>query len=124
MHVENKAVNVEELIRMNADTIALLGHVSGDLSQIRRDNIRPYLSEDFYSLCSIQVPVTDYLFGNEDDLQTRIANINPSNRISCVTSKKENNYSNQSGNTRPVYSNRDENQTGKSSFSQHFLAWG
>ena len=56
---ENKTVNVEELIRMNADTIALLGHVSGDLSQFRRGNSRPYLSENFYSLCSIQVPVTD-----------------------------------------------------------------
>ena len=102
---------------MNADMIALLGHVSGDLSQIRRDNIRPYLSEDFYSLCSIQVPVTDYLLGNEDDLQTRTANINASNEISRVTSKKKSNYSNQSGNKRPIYSNKDENQTGKSCFS-------
>ena len=53
--VENKTVNVEEFIRMNADTPALFGHMSGDLAQIRRDNIRPYLSEDFYSLCSTQV---------------------------------------------------------------------
>ena len=66
----------------------------------------------------------DYLFGNEDDLQTRIANINASNKISRVTSKKKSNYSNQSGNKRPIYSNRDENQTGKSSFSQHFLGRG
>ena len=78
--------------------IALLGHVSGDLSQIRRDNICSYLSEKIYSLSFIQVPVTDYLFGNEDDLQTRIAKLNVSNKISRVTSKKKNNYSNQSGN--------------------------
>ena len=55
---ENKTVNVKELFQMNADTIALLGHVSGDLSQFRRGNIRPYLRENFYSLCSIQVPIS------------------------------------------------------------------
>ena len=106
--VEKKTVNVEELIRMNADTIPLPGHVIGDLSQIRRDYIHPYLSEDFYSLCSIHVPVTDYLFGNEDDLQTRTANINASNKSSCVTSEKKSNYQNQSGNKISIYSNRGE----------------
>ena len=79
---------------MKADTLSLLGHVSVDLVQIRRDNIRPYQSEDFYSLCSIQVPVTDYVFGNEDELQTRIAHINVSNKSTRVTSKKKPNYPN------------------------------
>ena len=121
-HAENKAVNVEELIRMNADSLALLGHVSGDLAQLRRDNIRPHLSEDFYSLCSSQVPVTDYLFGNEDDLQTRITNITASNKISRATSNKKNKYQNQSGNKKPF--SRDGTQPGKSFASQNFLGRG
>ena len=120
--IENKAVDVEELIRMNADSLALLGHVSGDLAQLRRDNIRPHLSEDFYSLCSTQVPVTDYLFGNEDDLQTRITNITASNKISRATSNKRNKYQNQPGNKKPF--NRDGNQSGKSFASQNFLGRG
>ncbi len=119
---ENKAVNVEELIRMNADSLALLGHASGDLAQLRRDNIRPHLSEDFYSLCSNQVPVTDYLFGNEDDLQTRISNITASNKISRATSNKKSNYQSHMGNKKPF--NRDGNQSGKSFASQHFLGRG
>ena len=118
--VENKVVNVEELIRMNADSLALLGHVSGDLAQLRRDNIRPHLSEDFYSLCSTQVPVTDYLFGNEDDLQTRITNITASNKISRATSNKRNKT--QPGNKKPF--NRDGNQSRKSFASQNFLGRG
>ena len=96
------AQSTQLLIRMNENTFALLGYVSGDLFQIRRDNIRPYVSEDFYSLCSTQVPLTDYLFGKEDDLQTRIA------------------YPNQFSNKKSIYSNRDKNQKGKLSFSQYF----
>ena len=93
---------------MNADSLVLLGHVSGVLAQLRQDNIRPHLSEGFYSLCSAQVPVTDYLFGNEDALQTRSTNITTSNKIRCATSNKRNKLSNQPGNKKPF--NRDGNQ--------------
>ena len=93
---------------MNADSLALLGHASGDLAQLRRDNIRPHLSEDFYSLCSNQVPVTDYLFGNEDDLQTRISNITASNKISRATSNKKSNYQSHMGNKKPFNGNGNQ----------------
>ena len=51
-HIENKTVNAEGIFRMNADTLALLGHVIGDHAQIRRGNTLPGVGEDFYPLRS------------------------------------------------------------------------
>ena len=93
MLLEARAQNVQpkisDLITINTDLLALLGHASADLAQLRRDNIRLSLSEDYVSLCSQQIPVTEYLFGNEEDLQQRVNDITASNKISKTTTKKD-----------------------------------
>ena len=69
--------------------LALLGHASADLAQLRCYNIGQSLSEDYFSLCSPQIPITEFLFGNEEDLQQRVNGIAASNKISKTTAKKD-----------------------------------
>ena len=115
--------NMDELISVHTDILALLGHSSADLAQFRRENIRQSLSEEYKALCTSDIPVTNYLFGNEEDLQANIKAIADANKISKTTSKKEQsqrslNYphrardSRKTGNKsflRQGYSNKDQN---------------
>ena len=55
------SLDLDAMIRMKADAIALLGHVSFDISQRRRDTIRPHLNKDYATLCSSNVPITALL---------------------------------------------------------------
>ena len=72
--------DVDQLITMNADALALVGHTMCELSMRGRDAIRPNLNKDYSSLCASHVPVTTYLFG--DNLQTQLSDIRASNKIS------------------------------------------
>lgn len=81
---ENSQPDIEGIIRMNTDSIALLGHISFELSQRRRDAIRPTLNKDYQTLCASHVPVTAMLFG--DELQTQLNHIRASNKISSTAS--------------------------------------
>ena len=74
---------VDQLVTMNTDALALLGHTMYELSLRRRDTIKPHLHKDYASLCASHVPVTTSLFG--EDLQSRLNNIRASNRISRTT---------------------------------------
>ena len=81
---EGIQLDVESIIRMNADALALLGHISFEMSQRRRDVIRPTLNKDYSTLCVSDVPITTMLFG--DELQTQLNHIRASNKISSTTS--------------------------------------
>ncbi|KAK2558945.1 hypothetical protein P5673_018570 [Acropora cervicornis] len=72
--------DADQLITMNTDALALLGHTMCELSMHRRDAIRPNLNKDYSSLCDSHVPVTTYLFG--DNLETQLNDIGASNKIS------------------------------------------
>lgn len=74
--------DIQSLAKVNADTIALLGHAHIELSHRRRQVINPHLHEDYVGLCASHVPVTTFLFGN--GLQTKLNNIRASNRISTT----------------------------------------
>ena len=74
--------DVQKLIKLNTDAVALLGHAHVDLSHRRRESIKPHLNKDYASLCASHVPVTALLFGN--DLQTQLNNIRASNRVSTT----------------------------------------
>ena len=74
---------VDQLITMTTDALALLGHTMCELSMRRRDAIKPHLNRDYSSLCASHVPVTTHLFG--DNLQTQLNDIRASNKISKTT---------------------------------------
>ena len=87
---EDGKVDVDNMVRMNTDALALLGHVSFEISQRRRDAIRPTLHKDYATLCASHVPITNFLFG--DELQTQLNHIRASNKISSTASPSNSAY--------------------------------
>jgi hypothetical protein len=67
---ENSEVDIENLIRKNMDAIDIMGHISYDLAQRRRDVIRPTLNKEYATLCASHVPVTTLLFGTNCNANT------------------------------------------------------
>ena len=55
---ENTQLDVEGMIRMNNDALARFGHIRFEISQRRRDVIRPTLNKDYATLCASHVPIT------------------------------------------------------------------
>ena len=107
---ESKSPDVEQLIRMHTDALGLLGHISFEISQRRRDAIRPNLNKEYATLCASHVPITKMLFG--DELQTQLNHIRASNKISNTTSTQGGNkgYSKQRG---PTYRGSHSTSTGR-----------
>ena len=68
---------------MHTDALGLLGHISFEISQRRRDAIRLNLNKEYAKLCVSHVPITKMLFG--DELQTQLNHIRASNKISNTT---------------------------------------
>ena len=60
---ESKSPDIEQL--MHTDALGLLGHISFEISQRRRDAIRPNLNKECAKLCASHVPITRMLFGDE-----------------------------------------------------------
>ena len=78
-----KSLQIDDLVRMNTDAVALVSHASHELAQRRREIIKPHLHRDYIELCSQEVPVTSLLFG--DDLQTELTRIRATNKIGNTT---------------------------------------
>ena len=101
-----------ELVVMTTDAIALLGHASFELSQLRREDIKPHLHKDYGDLCSANVPVTEHLFG--DELQTQLTDIRATNKISNTTST--------SNHSRHNYCGQSFSQNGPKQHNRPFLS--
>lgn len=97
------AKELNNLVVMTTDSLQLLGHASFELSQVRRDEIKPNLHKDYGDLCSSSTPVTELLFG--DDLQTQLTHIRAANKISNTAGKsysqKRSSHSHNSKYTKP-----------------------
>lgn len=90
--------DLNNLIVMTSDSLQLLGHASYEISQVRRDEIKPNLNKEYGDLCSVNIPVTELLFG--DELQTQLTHIRAANKIGITasktshTQKRHNNHAN------------------------------
>jgi hypothetical protein len=81
-----------ELITLNTDALALLGHASCEMSQRRRETLKPHLNKEYTTLCASHVPVTSLLFW--DDLQGQLTNIRATNKVSNTISDARKQYKN------------------------------
>ena len=82
--VDGSKFNLQDLVSMNTDALALLGHVSFEVAQRKRDSIRSNLNKDYAPLCSPNLPVRVFLF--RDELQTALNHITASNKIRYTAS--------------------------------------
>ena len=60
-----------ELVTSQIDALALLGNANCQLSQRRREMLKPYLNKEYATLCSSQTAESSLLFG--DELQNQLA---------------------------------------------------
>ncbi|XP_028408729.1 uncharacterized protein LOC114531295, partial [Dendronephthya gigantea] len=74
-------IDSKSVLAQSVDSIALLGHMNHNLSQLRRDQIRPALKPEYVSICSSSADHEDskLLFG--DDLPKRLRDAKESCRI-------------------------------------------
>ena len=107
---KNKSLDIEQLIRMHTNALGLSGHISFEISQRRRDAIRPNLNKEYARLCASHVPITKMLFGRE--LQIQLNHIRASNKISNTISIQGGNrgYLKQRG---PSYRGSHSTSTGR-----------
>ena len=68
--VKGKMDEKPKIISSLTDSLALLGHATYELSLRRRDIRRPSINKELRALCNQQIPVTDFLFG--DDVQSSL----------------------------------------------------
>ena len=74
--------DLNKLVSNAVDSIALLGHVTNDLNNFRREQIRPALNPEFAVLCSAEIPHGKWLFG--EDLPKRIRDIKETSKLGQV----------------------------------------
>ena len=113
---------VDKILKLNTDALALLGHTSCELSLRRRDAIKPNLHKDYGSLCASHVPVTSFLFG--DNLQTRLNDIRASNKISKTTVPDKFGHGKARGRFPPAWSNNNTGFDARQNRGSHFLSKG
>ena len=92
------------LLGLQIDALALLGHANYDISLRRREGIKPTLNREYGTLCSSQIPVSSFLFG--DDLRAQLNAIRASNCLGHTATKSSQGTSNQ--NMRRQRNDRDK----------------
>jgi hypothetical protein len=78
--VETKSTDVRNALMLANDTFKIMQMAFSDLSQRRRDFLKPEMAKEFKTLCSVDNPVTSKLFG--DDLDKQIKEITDARRVS------------------------------------------
>lgn len=70
---------VPEIKTLIADSLTMLGQVQFNMSVRRRYLLRPFLKQKYASICNINTPITNYLFG--DDVSKELKKCETSVRV-------------------------------------------
>ena len=72
---------INKYVSQSVDAIALLGHLTGNISSLRRSTMRPLLRPEYQPLCSsiTEIPRGPYLFG--EDLNKQLKEAEQSNKV-------------------------------------------
>ena len=76
---EGKDAKMSKMIDKLMESVSLMAYANDDLNDFRRKNIKADLSNDFKSLCSNQVPITEFLFG--DNISDQVKSIQDGNKV-------------------------------------------
>ena len=74
-----ESTDKKALVTNLLDAVAIIGYAVTELNLRRRELIKPDLNSQFASLCSAQVPITGYLFG--DNLSQQCKDIQETNKL-------------------------------------------
>ena len=87
--VQNPGPSNSQMIMHSVDSIAMLGHLNAQISQFRRDQIRPVLKPEYSTICSADIlPNSQYLFG--DDLAKNLRDAKEFSKISLSLAHSSN----------------------------------
>ena len=86
IEIENETFDVKWLIETSLDAVAILGHTNNKLSTLRKENIRPLLSNDYKSLCKLDFTGADLLFG--EDLSKSMTRVKEMSTVTKAVFKK------------------------------------
>ena len=111
-------VDYNKLVTNMIDSIALLGHASHELTVLRRRRIQPALKQEYAALCSMDIPPSKYLFG--DDLAKRLRDIKETSKISQAFMATRGGKLQRQNNTQPRFNPAKPYR----SYKGHFLGKG
>lgn len=75
-------VDDTKMSKLSINILAMLGHIHNQVSQVRRDNIKPVLKHEYKAICasSDELSSSQYLFG--DDLAKKLRDAKDASKIS------------------------------------------
>ena len=88
-----KSLGNDTLITQQVDAIAMLGHLNAQISQLRRDQIRPALRSEYSSICSTELsPNSEYLLWG--DFAKKKREVKEASRISFAVTNNDGRFHN------------------------------
>ena len=114
---------VQQIKQFGLDALSLLTDVNYELNMQRRQLMKPDIWKDYASLCSQQIPFTDFLFG--DDFQKQLKDIGDVNKIGVKVSRgshrSSSDYRNINTSNRGSFSHKRPSKNFK---GQTYRPWG
>ena len=127
---KGEMMNPKDVTSICLEAITLLGYVSKQISNRRKDNLRSYVNDDVRALCDHERPTTKWLLG--DDLTKGAKDARELSKLSKKTNKPNNNWNNSSKQSSSSFSssrdynnrkyNSHQNSSNSSSSKPSFLS--
>lgn len=103
------------------NSIALIMHAHCELNHRRRDLIKPDLNWSYQQICSEQLQVTNWLFG--DELTQKIRDINTTNKVGSKLLDTPRNYRSQRHDNDRRYTSKNGQRMGYRAQSTYNRKW-